>query len=80
MIAGIEKTAAYDILLLFKTEFLPYVDSGGAEDQIVGVQASYELKEQIVGSELYLYPGLGHAAYEEANDFNDRVLSLLMTK
>ena len=46
----------------------------------MGVQASYELKEQIVGSELYFFPGLGHAAYEEANDFNDRVLSLLMTK
>ena len=80
MIAGIEKTTAYDILLLVKQNSRLTLILGGAEDRIVGMQASYELKEQIAGSELYVYPGLRYAAYEEAKNFNDRVLSFLMAK
>lgn len=53
---------------------------GGEKDQTVGVQASYDLKSQIVGSELYIYAGLGHAAYEEAKDFYARVYDFLETK
>ncbi len=49
----------------------------GGDDRIVGVDASLELHEKIAGSELYIYPGLGHAAYEEAPDFNDRVFGFL---
>ena len=55
----------------------PVLIIGGGEDKIVGVQASYELKERIPHSELYVYKGLGHAAYEEAPDFNDRVFRFL---
>ena len=50
---------------------------GGEDDKTVGVQGSYELHEGIAGSELYVYPGLGHAAYEEAKDFNQRVFDFL---
>ena len=46
---------------------------GGAEDKVVGVEASRELHRMIADSKLYIYPGLGHAAYEEASDFNQRV-------
>ena len=35
--------------------------------------SSNELAEKI-GCELYIYEHLGHAAYEEAGDFNKRVL------
>lgn len=51
----------------------------GAEcDKSVGVMASHEIAENIKGSQLYIYPNLGHGAYEEAKDFNDRVLSFLL--
>ena len=50
---------------------------GGETDRIVGKEASYELKEKIPGSELFVYKGLGHAAYEEAEDFNERVFRFL---
>ena len=50
---------------------------GGADDKIVGIGASRELHERIAGSELYVYEGLGHAAYEEAKDFNRRVFDFL---
>lgn len=55
----------------------PTLILGGEKDLTVGVQASYEMHERIAGSELYVYPGLGHAAYEEAKDFNLRVLEFL---
>ena len=55
----------------------PVLILGGEEDRIVGAEASKQLHEMIPGSELYMYPGLGHAAYEEAKDFNDRVLAFL---
>jgi pimeloyl-ACP methyl ester carboxylesterase len=55
----------------------PTLILGGEEDRIVGAEASRELHEHIAGSELYIYPGLGHAAYEEAEDFNGRVYRFL---
>lgn len=50
---------------------------GGDCDKIVGVEASRELANKIKKSELYIYNGLGHAAYEEAKDFNKRILDYL---
>lgn len=55
----------------------PTLIIGGSDDKIVGVQASYEMKEKIPESRLHVYQGLGHAAYEEAPDFNERVFSFL---
>ena len=55
----------------------PTLILGGEADDIVGADASRELHERIPGSELYLYSGLGHAAYEEAKDFYDRVFRFL---
>ena len=51
----------------------PTLIIGGENDRIVGANASRELHEAIQGSRLYLYPGLGHAAYEEAPDFYERI-------
>ena len=51
---------------------------GGSCDKIAGADASVELNEKINKSELIIYQGLGHAAYEEAEDFNDRVIRYLM--
>ena len=55
----------------------PALILGGESDDVVGAAASRELNEKIKNSELYLYPGLGHAAYEEAKDFYDRVFRFL---
>lgn len=51
----------------------PTLVIGGAEDRIVTGPASEEIAEQIPGSRLYMYDGLGHGLYEEAPDFLDRV-------
>ncbi len=55
----------------------PTLVLGGAEDKIVGPEASRELSKRIPCSELFLYPGLGHGAYEEAQDFYSRVFAFL---
>lgn len=57
----------------------PTLVIGGDADRIVGSDAARELHEAIPGSELFVYKGLGHAAYEEARDFQERVLAFLGT-
>ena len=49
---------------------------GGKQDQVTGGEASMEIAEKL-GCESYLYENLGHAAYEEAKDFNQRVYDFL---
>ena len=51
---------------------------GGEGDKTVGINASYEMNEKIKNSELYIYKGLGHAAYEEARDFISRIYDFLL--
>ncbi len=55
----------------------PTLILGGEEDRTVGADGSRVLAEKIRGSEMYLYPGLGHAAFDEAKDFNGRILDFL---
>lgn len=55
----------------------PTLIIGGEDDKIVSVAASIELADKIKDSELFIYKGLGHAVYEEAKDFNNRVMSFL---
>ncbi len=55
----------------------PTLIIGGGEDKIVTCAASVMMSTQIAGSRLYIYPQYGHAAYEEAKDFNCRVLDFL---
>lgn len=55
----------------------PTLVIGGEDDKTVGVEASRELNARIENSALHIYPGLGHALYEEAPDFNDRVFRFL---
>ncbi|MDI9472642.1 MAG: alpha/beta hydrolase [Bacillota bacterium] len=69
----------FDILHDLKNITCPTLIVGGEEDKVVGIQSSYEMNEQIAGSELYVYPGLGHACFEESKDFNQRVFDFLET-
>lgn len=55
----------------------PTMIIGGGEDKIVTCAASVMLAREIAGSSLYVYPSYGHAAYEEAKDFQRRVIDFL---
>ncbi len=54
----------------------PTLVLGGADDRIVTAEASLEIVGKC-GCSYHLYKGLGHAAYEEAADFNDRIKQFL---
>ena len=70
-------TLSFDALDELGKISCPTLVIGGAEDRIVGIDASHVLNRRIPGSALHVYPGLGHAAYEEAGDFYDRVFAFL---
>ena len=61
---------ARDELLKIKS---PTLIIAGSVDHTVGKKAHYELKSMIPGSQLYIYKGLGHGAFEEGRDFYKRV-------
>ena len=51
----------------------PTLIIAGEDDHTVGNEAPFVINRGIPGSEVYIYQGLGHGAYEEAKDFYDRV-------
>ena len=55
----------------------PTLVLGGALDKITTPEASVEIAERL-NCEYHIYPEYGHAAYEEAKDFNDRIYAFLM--
>lgn len=55
----------------------PVLVLGGSRDKVTTGQASVEIAEKL-GCEIYMYEDLGHAAYEEAKDFNRRVYDFLI--
>lgn len=54
----------------------PVLVLGGRQDKVVTGEASEEMADKL-GCEIYMYETLGHAAYEEASDFNERVYKFL---
>ena len=63
----------YDILDKIKC---PTLVIGGKQDKVVSGVASEEIAEKL-GCRLHMYDNLGHAAYEEAQDFNQMVYDFL---
>lgn len=57
----------------------PTLIIGGDSDKIVGTEASPEMAGRINNSQLHIYEGLGHATYEEAKDFNRRVIIFFLS-
>lgn len=53
----------------------PTLIIAGSDDKTVGNDAAVELHRNITGSNLHIYEGLGHGAFEEAKDFYDRVFA-----
>lgn len=58
----------------------PTMIIGGAKDKIVGGEASEQMAAKIKDCNIFMYKDLGHGAYEEAKDFNMRVLKFLLNE
>ena len=55
----------------------PTLVIGGEQDLALGAAPSREIATAIPGAALYMYPEWGHALYDEAKDFHQRVLCFL---
>lgn len=66
--------SAYDELSAIRC---PVFVIGGRQDRVVGAHAGEELARRL-GCRSFIYEQYGHAAYEEAADFNRRIYDFLM--
>ncbi len=55
----------------------PVLVIGGKEDKVLTGEASEEIAKKL-NCKIYMYEQLGHAAYEEAGDFNERVFAFFV--
>ena len=55
----------------------PTLIIGARKDLALGIEGSEELANKINGSELYIYEEYSHGVYEQAKDFNKRVIAYL---
>ncbi len=55
----------------------PVLVIGADSDRVLGGEASEEIASMIPGAELYMYEGYSHGVYEQAKDFNSRVMEFL---
>ena len=67
---GTEGMNAYDELDRIQC---PVLVLGAANDRVLGASPSREIADRL-GCELYIYEGYGHAVYDEAPDYKDRIL------
>ncbi|MBQ9886332.1 MAG: alpha/beta hydrolase [Lachnospiraceae bacterium] len=68
--AGCEGFDVYDRLNQLKC---PVLVIGAGRDKVLGVRASRELAKK-AGAQLYIYEDYGHAVYDEAPDYLERVM------
>ncbi len=68
----------FDVRDELKKISAPTLILAGSDDKTVGNGAATELKQGIAGSELYVFEGLGHGAFEEAKDFYERIYEFCM--
>lgn len=55
----------------------PTLVIGADNDKVVGIKSSEEIARKVENSMLIIYKGFGHGVYEEAKDFNTRILEFL---
>ena len=67
----------HDSLAFLEKINCPTLIIGAEKDDVLGVDGSLGLQQNIKGSQLIILPGCGHALYEQNNDFQKRVLVFL---
>lgn len=91
ILGKLTKPGSYDRFLVFSDACLthdayedlnqikvPTLVIGGERDKALGGDASREIAARIPGAELFMYEQWGHGLYEEAKDFNRRVVDFLI--
>ncbi len=73
---SIEGTLEFDCYEQLKNIQCPVLVIGASEDRILGVQASYDLVDQL-HCESFIYEGYGHGVYDEAPDYLTHIKAFL---
>ena len=68
----------HDAFPVLKNIKAPVLIIGGTDDRTVGAEGSEILAREIPDAKLIMYPGLRHAVYDEAPDFNKRIFDFLI--
>lgn len=65
----------FDVYNKLKNIKCPTLVLGAGQDRVIGVDGSYEIAEQIGAplAQLYVYENYGHAVYDEAPDYRQRL-------
>ena len=72
-------TQGYETEDMLSRIVCPSLVIAAGNDKIIPLSAQKKLAEAL-GSELYVYEGFGHAVYDEAPDYKERILSFLRSK
>ena len=73
----------YDVTENLKNINCPVLVLASKDDQVVGADAAAQIAEQLQDRpnfELYMYDGYGHAAYDTAPDYKERMLQFLLSE
>ena len=57
----------------------PVLVLGSTDDRVLGGEASARIAERVKDGELYMYDGYGHAVYDLAPDYKERMLRFLIS-
>lgn len=69
-----ESCLKHDVSKKIKEIKCPTLVIGAKQDKVLGIVGSKELSKYIPNSDLYIYDEYSHGVYEQAKDFNQRVL------
>ena len=77
-----EGIKGFDVTEQLRGISCPVLVIGSMDDRVLGAAASEQIAEHLKGQancELYMYDGYGHAVYDLAPDYKERLLSFLTT-
>ncbi len=70
-------TESFDILDKIKAIKCPLLAIASSDDKVIGLDGSLEISKEMEGNDsfsLYIYDGYGHAAFDTAPDYKERIL------
>ena len=75
-----EGMSGFDVTNDLRKITCPVLVIGSRSDRVFGGEASVKIMEKIRGCELYMYDDYGHAAYDVAPDYRERMLRFFQSK
>lgn len=75
-----EGLRGFNVIEDLKKIACPVLVLASRDDQVLGGEASLQIAEHVRDCELYMYDHYGHAAYDIAPDYKQRLLNFILSK